>query len=135
VSEEAKNSDIQSFDSNDMPWEESYVEQLKMSIPVKEFIEDPETGVSVRKIRYAAGFTNPWHTHPCAHGIYVLDGLLKTHAGTFGPGSFIWFPEGMSMEHGATSDNDVTILFITNKEFDIHYAFEDEERASPSPDP
>ena len=69
VSEEAKNSDLQSFDSNDMPWEESYVEQLKMSIPVKEFIEDPETGVSVRKIRYAAGFTNPWHTHPCAHGM------------------------------------------------------------------
>ena len=128
MSEEAKNSDLQSFDSNDMPWEESYVEQLKMSIPVKEFIEDPETGVSVRKIRYAAGFTNPWHTHPCAHGIYVLDGLLKTHAGTFGPGSFIWFPEGMLMEHGATPDNDVTILFITNKEFDIHYAFEDDER-------
>jgi quercetin dioxygenase-like cupin family protein len=135
VSEEAKNNDLQSFDSNDMPWEESYVEQLKMSIPVKEFIEDPETGVSVRKIRYTAGFTNPWHTHPCAHGIYVLDGLLKTHAGTFGPGSFIWFPEGMLMEHGATPDNDVTILFITNKEFDIHYSFEDDERDSPSPDP
>jgi hypothetical protein len=58
--------------------------------------------------------------------MYVLDGVLKTHAGHFGPGSFVWFPEGMLMEHGATADNDVTMLFITNKPFDIRYAFEDE---------
>ena len=25
---------------------------------------------------------------------YVLDGILKAHAGSFGPGSFVWFPEG-----------------------------------------
>jgi hypothetical protein len=58
-------------------------------------------------------------------GIYVLDGTLKTHAGTFGPGSFIWFPEGMLME-----DGDMTTLFITNKPFDIRYAFEDEQESS-----
>ena len=46
------------------------------------------------KLIYRAGWTNPWHTHPCAHGIYVLDGSLATHQGTFGPGSFVWFPEG-----------------------------------------
>ena len=28
------------------------------------------------------------------------------------------------MEHGATQDNDVTMLFITNKPFDIFYTFE-----------
>ena len=49
--------------------------------------------------------------------MYVLDGILKTNAGSFGPGSFVWFPEGMEMEHGATQDNDVTFLFITNKPF------------------
>jgi hypothetical protein len=27
----------------------------------------------------------------------------------------------MEMEHGATQDNDVTFLFITNKPLDIHY--------------
>jgi hypothetical protein len=59
----------------------------------------------------------------------VLDGVLRTHAGDFGPGSFIWFPEGMLMEHGATPDNDVNVLFITNKPFDIRYAFEDEDQA------
>ncbi|MDT7709919.1 MAG: hypothetical protein QOG20_5526, partial [Pseudonocardiales bacterium] len=39
----------------------------------------------------------------------------------FGPGEFVWFPEGKKMEHGATADNDVTVLFITNKPLDIHF--------------
>ena len=97
---------------------------------MKAFISDPDTGMSVQMIKYEAGFTNPWHRHNCAHGIYVLEGTLKTHAGTFGPGNFIWFPEGMLMEHGATEDGDVTTLFITNKPFDIRYAFEDEQGSS-----
>jgi hypothetical protein len=25
------------------------------------------------------------------------------------------------MEHGATAEQDVTVLFVTNKPFDIHY--------------
>jgi len=87
----------------------------------EQLIEDPDTGMSVMKMKYFAGFTNEWHTHPCAHGMYVLDGILKTHAGSFGPGSFVWFPEGMEMEHGATQDNDVTFLFIANKPLGIHY--------------
>ena len=99
-------------------------------MPLKAFISDPDTGMSVQMIKYEAGFTNPWHRHNCAHGIYVLEGTLKTHAGIFGPGNFVWFPEGMLMEHGATEDGDVTTLFITNKPFDIRYAFEDEQGSS-----
>jgi len=30
------------------------------------------------------------------------------------------------MEHGASDDGPMTALFITNKPFDIRYAFEDE---------
>ena len=30
-------------------------------------------------------------------------------------------PEGQVVEHGATQDDDVTVLFITNKPLDIHY--------------
>jgi hypothetical protein len=33
----------------------------------------------------------------------------------------VWFPEGMTMQHGATQTEDVTVLFITNKKFEIHY--------------
>ena len=128
MSDVAPKKELQSVDTNTMPWGELYIEQLKSSIPVKQLILDPETGMSVSKITYKAGFTNVWHRHNCSHGMYVLDGILKTHAGSFGPGSFVWFPEGMLMEYGATQDNDVTLLFITNKPFDIRYAFEDEEQ-------
>jgi quercetin dioxygenase-like cupin family protein len=128
MSDETTKKELHSVDTNTMPWGENYIEQIQASIPVKQLISDPDTGMSVSKIKYVAGFTNVWHRHPCSHGMYVLDGILKTHAGEFGPGSFIWFPEGMLMEHGATQDNDVTLLFITNKPFDIRYAFEDQEQ-------
>jgi quercetin dioxygenase-like cupin family protein len=112
---------VQSWDTNTMPWEIRHIDELDGDLAAKPLITDPDTGMSVMKMTYFAGFTNQWHTHNCAHGMYVLDGILKTHAGSFGPGSFVWFPEGMEMEHGATQDNDVTFLFIANKPLDIHY--------------
>ena len=76
------------------------------------------TGMMIRLVQYPAGFMNQWHDHPCSHGMFVLEG---TFAGHHGPGSFVWFPEGMRMEHGATEERDVVALFITNKPFDIRY--------------
>jgi quercetin dioxygenase-like cupin family protein len=108
-------------DSSRMPWSTFVVPQIGAEIPSKELFSDPDTGMQVFMLRYAAGFTNVWHTHPHAHGMYVLDGVLNTHQGEYGPGSFVWFPEGGWMEHGATADNDVTFLFITNKPFAICY--------------
>ncbi len=108
-------------DSNTLPWEERFNEKLGRALYRKNLIEDPETGMEVRLVRYPAGVINPLHTHPCAHGMFVLEGTLVTHAGKFGPGQFVWFPEGMAMEHGATPEGDVTVLFITNKPFEIHY--------------
>lgn len=108
-------------DSNALPWEERFNEKLGRALYRKNLIEDPETGMEVRLVRYPAGVINPLHTHPCAHGMFVLEGTLVTHAGRFGPGQFVWFPEGMAMEHGAAPEGDVTVLFITNKPFEIHY--------------
>ncbi|WP_032392161.1 cupin domain-containing protein [Rhodococcoides fascians] len=108
-------------DSNRMSWETLTVSQIGAEIPFKSLFADPDTGMQVMLLRYAAGFTNTWHTHPCAHGMYVLDGILKTHEGEYGPGNWVWFPEGGWMEHGATEDNDVTFLFVTNKPFAICY--------------
>ena len=54
--------------------------------------------------------------------MYVLEGTLVTHAGRYGPGYFVWFPEGEVMEHGASADGDVVVVFITNKPFGIDYA-------------
>jgi quercetin dioxygenase-like cupin family protein len=109
------------IDANSLPWEERFNEKIGRALYRKNLIEDPDTGMEVRLVRYPAGIINPLHTHHCAHGMYVLEGTLATNAGNYGPGCFVWFPEGLDMEHGATADADVTVLFITNKPFDIHY--------------
>ena len=121
MTEQTTTTRVESLDTNLMPWATMRIEELRHDLPVKVLVEDPDTGVTVMKVVYEAGFTNTWHTHHCAHGMYVLDGVLNTHTGSYGPGSFVWFPEGEVMFHGATPDNSVTVLFITNKAFDIHF--------------
>ncbi|MFM9961118.1 MAG: cupin domain-containing protein [Planctomycetaceae bacterium] len=82
---------------------------------------DSQRAAEIRLVKYPAGIINPLHTHPCGHGMYVLEGTPVTHNGSFGPGTFVWFPEGEVMEHGASSDGDLTVLFMTNKSFRIDY--------------
>jgi quercetin dioxygenase-like cupin family protein len=112
---------VSASDSNALPWEEVLNEPTGRIIHRKVLFVEPETGMEVRLVRYPAGFINPLHTHHCGHGMYVLEGELVTHEGRYGPGAFVWFYEGSEMEHGATAENDVTVLFITNKPFDIHF--------------
>jgi quercetin dioxygenase-like cupin family protein len=109
------------IDTLKMAWEESFNEKIGKSLFRKELFSEPETGMLVRLVRYPAGVINPSHTHPCGHGMYVLEGNLVTHKGTFGPGSFVWFPEDEVMEHGASPEADVVVVFITNKPFRIDY--------------
>ncbi|MGI8959453.1 MAG: cupin domain-containing protein [Bryobacteraceae bacterium] len=104
-----------------LPWEERWNEHLGKTLYRKNLIEDSQTGVEIRMVCYPAGVINTRHIHTCAHGMYVLNGTLVTHAGSFGPGHFVWFPAGLEMEHGATAEADVTVLFITNGKFDIQY--------------
>jgi quercetin dioxygenase-like cupin family protein len=108
-------------DSHAIPWEERFHEKVGKAIYRKELFTDSDTGMLVRLVRYPAGVINPRHTHPCGHGMYVLEGHLVTHKGTYGPGSFVWFPEGETMEHGASDDGDVIAVFVTNKPFRIDY--------------
>jgi quercetin dioxygenase-like cupin family protein len=108
-------------DANGLPWEERFNEKLGRALLRKNLVTDPDTGMEVRLVRYPMGVINVRHTHPCAHGMYVLDGVLVANGGSYGPGTFVWFPEGLEMEHGASTDSDVTVLFITNKPFEIHY--------------
>jgi quercetin dioxygenase-like cupin family protein len=113
------------IDTHAAPWEERFNDKIGRALFRKELYVDPETGALIRLVRYPAGVINPSHTHPCGHGMYVLEGKLVTHAGTFGPGSFVWFPEGEVMEHGASSEGDVVVLFVTNKAFRIDYVAEE----------
>lgn len=109
------------IDTKALPWEERPNEKIGRPIYRKFLIDDPDTGMGVRLTRYPAGVINPWHTHHCAHGMFVLEGTLVTSEGSYGPGTFVWFPEGALMQHGATAESDVTVVFITNKPFDIQY--------------
>jgi quercetin dioxygenase-like cupin family protein len=102
-------------------WEERFNDRIGQALFRKQLYTDPDSGAEIRLVRYPAGIINPLHTHPCGHGMYVLEGRLVTHKGSFGPHTFVWFPEGEAMEHGASADGDVTVLFITNKAFRIDY--------------
>ena len=111
-----------------LPWEERISPHRPAPIYRKVLHTDPETGMFFQLVRYPPGVINPNHTHPCAHAMYVLEGTLVTHRGRYGPGSFVWFPEGEVMEHGAGTAGDVVVLLVSNKPFAIHYI-----GASPKP--
>jgi quercetin dioxygenase-like cupin family protein len=108
-------------DANAVSWRENPIEHIGRSFQIKRLFNDPDTGMGVVLLRYPAGLINPLHSHPCGHGMYVLEGTLVTHRGAFGPGNFVWFPEGEQMEHGATAEENVVALFIYNKPFRIDY--------------
>jgi quercetin dioxygenase-like cupin family protein len=109
------------IDTEKLPWEQILEESVHRTFSLKRLVRDSDTGMEISMVRYPAGFVLPLHTHPCAHGMYVLTGVLVTNEGRFAPGSFVWFPEGLRMEHGATAEQDVTVLFVTNKPFGIQY--------------
>lgn len=110
-----------SINTASMAWEERPNPKVGRSLYRKKLIEDYDTGMKINILKYPAGFVTPLHRHHCAHGIYVMEGILKTAEGTFGPSSFIWFTEGDIAEHGATAESDVIVMFITNKTFNIEY--------------
>jgi len=109
------------INTEQVPWEERFNPKLGRALLRKDLFNDPETGAEIRLVRYPAGVINPRHTHPCGHGMYVLEGSLVTHKGTFGPGTFGWFPEGQIMENGGSPNGDVTVLLVTNRSFRIDY--------------
>jgi len=122
------------IDTNAAEWELFPVEYIKANLEHVPLVNDEATGMMVLKMVYRAGFTNPWHSHPCAHGVYVLEGTLSTHQGDYPAGSFVWFPEGGIMHHGSTQDADCTFLFITNRAFDIHFVGDADDPEAPTVD-
>ena len=72
---------LTAIDSNTLPWEERPNEKIGRSLFRKNLIVDEDTGMEVRLVRYPAGAINPLHTHPCAHGMYALEGTLGNQDG------------------------------------------------------
>jgi len=109
-------------DINKMPWDELISDKTGKKMFEKKLQDDLDTGMLVNYCHYPEGFITPWHIHQdMSHGIYVLEGTLFTHEGSYGPGSFVWFPKGIVAEHGAAAKGGATVLFITNKPFTITY--------------
>lgn len=104
-----------------IPWEPLVNPVTGKTFHPKTLIADPDTGMEVFIVRYPAGVHTPAHTHNCAHGLFVIEGTLVTHDGTFTEGDFVWYEEGVVGEHGATDATSVTLLFTTNKPFDITF--------------
>jgi hypothetical protein len=76
VTEAMKPVELTVVDTNTATWELFPVAYIGANLEHVPLMSDPETGMMILKMVYRAGFTNPWHSHPCAHGVYVLDGTL-----------------------------------------------------------
>ncbi|MGY1644239.1 cupin domain-containing protein [Geodermatophilus sp. SYSU D00703] len=88
--------DLTVVDTTTAEWVGFPIPELGVDLELIPLVDDPDTGMQVVKVVYRAGSTNVWHTHPCAHGMYVLEGTLETHQGSYGPGSFVCSPKAGS---------------------------------------
>ena len=107
--------------TDEIPWKKLKADYCDVPLYDRPLVSDPDTGMCINISKYEKGFNLEWHTHSCAHGMYILKGKMRTSIGVAGPGDFVWFPAGMEMEHGATVEEDCEYIFITNRPFDIQY--------------
>jgi len=113
-----------------LAWRENQEHRDHTTFFMKPLGHAEEIGSVVMLVRYAAGTVNPAHAHSKGHGMYVLSGELVTHKGAYGPGTFVWFPAGELMWHGAGSGGEVVVLFVTGLDMTTRYPAErDRSRA------
>jgi quercetin dioxygenase-like cupin family protein len=115
-----KPSEYHALNTDEMNWVEGG-RGGPASYSMKYLYKDPETHEVFMLVRYPAGQAQPPHVHNYGHAIYVLQGKLVTHQGTYGPGSFVWFPPNEVVAHGASADEDLVILFIRHEDMEINY--------------
>lgn len=109
------------FDGNSMPWETILDKHLNKEFKDLKMIQDEETGFAVNLSIYPKGYFKVQHVHTHGHGIFVLKGTLKTDEGEFGPGTFVWYPAGTVMRHGATDREACVFLYIQDRAGKLTY--------------
>lgn len=77
------------------------------------------SGLSVAAVHFTPGARSAWHTHQGGQTLYVTDGegLVQARgeqAATLRPGDIVFTPTGEWHWHGATPDNTMTHLSITD---------------------
>jgi quercetin dioxygenase-like cupin family protein len=115
-----KRSEFHSVNPSDLAWRANG-NRDRVTYYMKPLDHDDHTGEVTMLVRYPAGQINPPHTHPVGHGMYVLQGKLVTNRGTFGPGTYEWFPPDEVVWHGAGPDEDVVVIFMTHDGMSIDY--------------
>ena len=92
------------IDTAALPWEERWNEHLGETLYRKNLIEDPETGAEIRVVRYPKGVINTQQML-CANQAMIE----------------YFMPFLIEEPPVLTAESDVTVLFITNRKFDIQY--------------
>jgi len=115
-----KRTEFRAVNPSDLTWMPNG-RQDRVTYFMKLLSSDAHTGETTMLLRYPAGQVNPAHTHPVGHGMYVLQGRLATNRGTFGPGTYVWFPPDQVVSHGAGPDEDVVVIFTTHAGMTIDY--------------
>ena len=103
----------------ELEWHRNQMHQAETTFFMKPLFHD--TTSNLMMVRYPAGVVNPDHHHPIGHGMYVLQGELVTHRGTFGRDTFVWFPDNEVMWHGAGPHEDLIVLFVTGSNLRTRY--------------
>lgn len=109
-----RHTDYQVLNTTTMPWVHGHEDAVQYDM--KFLYKDPVAHEAVMLLRYPAGQVNANHVHSHGHAMFVLQGKLFTGRGTYGPGSFVWFPPGEVTSHGATPDEDVVVIFIRHED-------------------
>ncbi len=107
--------------ADEMEWARNRNQTHAVHYLMKPLLNDERSGVVAMMVRYPAGQINPRHRHPAGHGAWVAEGTMVTHRGTFGAGSFVWFPAGEVMWHGATPDADLLVIYVTTGDATTEY--------------
>ena len=119
-------------------WDKSFNPKSGVDLGRLMLRKNPKNGAEIRMIRYPKGIVEHLapcvHSHPGAransarHGRALGTGSsswkanFRTHQGTYGPGTWVWFPRGEIMEHGAPDAGDMTGIFIADGACDIFFS-------------
>lgn len=109
------------FDTKNLPWETIMDEHQEKQFQDMKLILNEDSGLLVNLSINPKGYYKAKHVHECSHGILVLKGTFKTDEGEFGPGTFIWYPEGTVMSHGATDREECIFLYIQDQKGELIY--------------
>lgn len=107
--------------ADEIEWRQNEAHRAETTFFMKPLPRSGTTDDVLMLVRYPAGEINPEHVHPVGHGMYVLQGELVTHRGTFRPNTFVWFPANEVMWHGAGPEEDLVVLFSAGPNMTTRY--------------